>query len=196
LQHTTVTALTVRGGRVTAVETSQGTFGADMVVIAAGPQTGLFADMLGGSLPLAPPRAEMNAPGPPPLMRHGGVAGNGLYGRQTLRGNLVYGGGPHEWINVPDMAAPDHPNTALVRNLARRLAELFPGAAHLRVIRAWGGIVENTPDGLPVIDRLASPDNVVLATMSSVRFGLSPAAGKSISELVVHKRCLFDHLSA
>jgi len=29
---------------------------------------------------------------------------------------------------------------------------------------------------LPVIDRLAGPDNVILATMSSVGFGLSPAA--------------------
>ena len=94
------------------------------------------------------------------------------------------------------MATPAHPSTPLVRNLARRLAELLPGAAHLRVIRSWGGIVENTPDGLPVIDRLSSPDNVILATMSSVGFGLSPAVGKAISELVVHGRCLFADLSA
>jgi glycine/D-amino acid oxidase-like deaminating enzyme len=196
LQHTTVTGLPMRSGRVTGVETTQGTFGADTVIIAAGPHTGLFADMLGVSLPLAPARVEMIATEPLPLLRHGGVAGNGLYGRQTLRGNLIYGGGPHEWINVPDMATPAHPSTPLVRNLARRLAELLPGAAHLRVIRSWGGIVENTPDGLPVIDRLSSPDNVILATMSSVGFGLSPAVGKAISELVVHGRCLFADLHA
>ena len=196
LQHTTVTGLSVRGGRVTAVETGSGTFGADAVVIAAGPQTGLFAEMLGVWLPLAPARVEMIATEPIPLMRVGGVAGNGLYGRQTLRGNLVYGGGPHEWINVPDMASPDHANTPLVRNLGRRLAELFPGAAHVRLIRAWGGVAENTPDGLPVVDRLADPENVVIATMSSVGFGLSPASGKGISELVMHGRCQFADLSA
>jgi sarcosine oxidase subunit beta len=165
-------------------------------VIAAGPQTVLFADMLGVSLPLAPARIEMIATEPLPLMGCGGVAGNGLYGRQTLRGNLVYGGGPHEWINVPDMATPEHPNTPLVRNLARRLAELFPGAAHARLIRAWGGVAENTPDGLPVIDRVPTADNAVLATMSSVGFGLSPASGRGISELVMHGRCLFADLSA
>jgi len=165
-------------------------------VVAAGPQTGLFAEMLGARLPLAPARVEMIATEPIPLMACGGVAGNGLYGRQTLRGNLVYGGGPHEWINVPDMAAPEHPNTPLVRNLGRRLAELFPGAAHVRLIRSWGGVVENTPDGLPVIDRLADPDNVVIATMSSVGFGLSPASGKGISEVVLHGRCLFADLGA
>jgi hypothetical protein len=42
---------------------------------------------------------------PAPLMRWGGVDGNGLYGRQTLRGNLAYGGGPHEWIDT-DPAGP------------------------------------------------------------------------------------------
>jgi sarcosine oxidase subunit beta len=194
LQHTTATGLTQRGGRVTAVETTRGTFGADVVVIAAGPQTGAFAEMLGVWLPLAPARVEMIATEPIPLMHVGGVAGNGLYGRQTLRGNLVYGGGPHEWINVPDMATPEHTNTPLVRNLARRLAELFPGAAHVRVIRAWSGLVENTPDGLPVVERLAQPDNVVVATMSSVGFGLSPAVGRAISELVQHGRCQFADL--
>jgi sarcosine oxidase subunit beta len=191
-----VTGLQVRGGRVTAVETSRGAFTADTLVVAAGPQTGIFADMLGVSVPLAPARVEMIATEPIPLLRCGGVAGNGLYGRQTLRGNLVYGGGPHEWINVPDMAPPDHPNTPLVRNMARRLAELFPGAAHVRVIRSWGGVAENTPDGLPVIDRLSSPENVVIATMSSVGFGLSPASGKGISELVLHGKCLFADLGA
>lgn len=196
LQDTTVTGLSTRGGRVTAVETTRGSIGADVVVIATGPQTGLFAAMLGVKLPLAPARVEMIATEPLPLMRVGGVAGNGLYGRQTLRGNLIYGGGPHEWINVPDMATPEHPSTPLIGNLARRLAELFPGAAHLRVIRSWAGVVENTPDGLPVIERLARPDNVILATMSSVGFGLSPAAGKGISELVMHGRCLFADLSA
>src|SRR5207253_10512926 len=45
LQHTTATGLVQRGGRVTAVETTAGTLGADGVVIAAGPQTGLFADL-------------------------------------------------------------------------------------------------------------------------------------------------------
>src|SRR5262249_2318637 len=126
----------------------------------------------------------------------GGVDGNGLYGRQTLRGNLVYGGGPHEWIDVPDMAEPAKPTTPLLRNLAPRLADLFPGAAPLPPIPSLAGVGENPPDGLPVVDRLRAPDNFVVATMSSVGFGLSPASGKGISELVQHGRCLFADLTA
>jgi sarcosine oxidase subunit beta len=195
LQHTTVTGLDLGGSRVTGVRTDRGTFGADVVVVAAGPQTGHFAAMVGACLPLAPARVEMIVTEPLPLMVRGGVDGNGLYGRQVRRGNLVYGGGPHEWIDVPGMASPEQPATPLLRNLARRLAELFPGAAHLRLIRSWAGVVENTPDGMPVLDRLTSPDNVVLATMSSVGFGLSPASGKAVSELVLHGRCRFADLS-
>jgi sarcosine oxidase subunit beta len=133
---------------------------------------------------------------PLPLMRYGGVDGNGLYGRQTLRGNLAYGGGPHEWIEVDGMETPPRVTTSLLRHLGRRLAEMFPKAAHARIIRSWGGIVENTPDGRPVIDRLASPDNVVIATLSSVGFGLSPATGRVIKELIVDGRCSFADLEA
>jgi sarcosine oxidase subunit beta len=153
--------------------------------------------MLGVHVPLAPSRVEMICTEPLPLMKVGGVDGNGLYGRQTRRGNLVYGGGPHEWLDAAALGAPGaRPTTPLLRSLGRRLAELFPGAAHVRIIRSWAGVVENTPDGLPILDRLTDPANVVLATMSSVGFGLSPASGKAISELVLHGRCQFADLTA
>ena len=61
--------------------------------------------MLGQRLPMAPARAEMIVTEPLPLMPVGGVDGNGLYGRQTLRGNLAYGGGPHEWIEDRPLTA-------------------------------------------------------------------------------------------
>jgi sarcosine oxidase subunit beta len=194
LQHTIVTGITVKGGKVIEVVTNRGTFGCDVLVIAAGPQTGMLAAMVGVELPLAPARVEMIITEPLPLMRYGGVDGNGLYGRQTLRGNLAYGGGPHEWIELNGMQTPGRVSTWLCRHLSRRLAELFPKAAHARLIRSWAGIVENTPDGRPVIDRLVEPSNVIIATMSSIGFGLSPASGRAIMELVTEGRCLFTDI--
>jgi sarcosine oxidase subunit beta len=194
VQHATVTGITVRGGKATEIVTDRGSFGCDTLVIAAGPQTAMLAAMVGTELPLAPARVEMIVTEALPLMRYGGADGNGLYGRQTLRGNLAYGGGPHEWIDITGMQTPPRVTTSLLRHLARRLAELFPKAAHARVIRSWGGIVENTPDGRPVIDRLADPNNVILATMSSVGFGLSPASGRAIMELALHGSCHFADL--
>ena len=79
--------------------------------------------------------------------------------------------------------------------IAARLVERFPRARHARVIRSWAGVIENTPDGRPVIDRLPDPSNVVVATLSSIGFGLSPATGHAVQELVTEGACGFADLS-
>ncbi|MEV9042981.1 FAD-dependent oxidoreductase, partial [Klebsiella pneumoniae] len=92
----------------------------------------------------------------------------------------AFGGGPHEWIDMDETGPKARPTSPLIRNLARRVAEMFPKAAHLNVIRSWAGVIENTPDGRPILDRLDHPDNVTVATMSGVGFGLSPASGHAL----------------
>ena len=184
------------GGRVLSVITPRGTIGCDHVLLASGPNLPQLAALLDIDVPAAPARAEMIVTEPCPLMDLRGVDGNGLYGRQTARGNLAYGGGPHEWM--PDLE-PDgpkaRPTTPLVRNLAARVAGLFPKAAHLRVIRSWAGVVETTPDGRPILDRLEHPGNVTIATMSGVGFGLSPASGHALRDLIVDGECSFADIS-
>lgn len=191
VQHSPVTGFETAGGKVTAVKTAGATYGCDAVVVAAGPQIPQLMKQLGVTIPLAAARAEMIITEPAPMMPLGGVDGHKLYGRQTMRGNLAYGGGPHEWIDVDEAGPAARPSTPLARNLARRLAELLPKAAHLNVIRSWAGVIENSPDGRPIIDRLTSPDNVVVASMSSVGFGLSPASGHAIRDLVMDGKCSF-----
>jgi len=196
LQHTRALGFDTRGDRVVGVRTSRGTFSCDHVVIAAGPATGELGSLLGVTVPMMSARAEMIVTEPLPLMTLGGVDGNGLYGRQTLRGNLAYGGGPHEWIEAADVEHTRPYSTPLQASIARRLCELLPRAAHARVIRSWAGFIENTPDGRPVIDRPAAVQNLTIATLSSVGFGLSPAAGRAIRDLVIGGSCEFADLSS
>ena len=184
-QNTTVTGFKVEGDKVVAVETSEGDIGCDWVVDAAGPQTGLLADMVGAFVPIAPGRAEIVVTSPVPLMKHGAIMGNGLYGRQTRRGNLAYGGGNDEWVDV-DLTMPEKLNTPLIRNIGRRMNEMFSGAGDIPILRSWACVVEQTPDWTPIIDTLESPDNFVIANASGDGFGLSPAHGKAVSELVMH----------
>jgi sarcosine oxidase subunit beta len=191
LQNTPALRLVADSGSVTGVETARGTIGCDAVVVAAGPQTAALLAGIGIELPLAAARAEMIITEPAPLMPVGGVDGNGLYGRQTLRGNLAYGGGPHEWIDTGP-GSPPRPTSPLARNLARRVAELLPKAAKLRVIRSWAGVVENTPDGRPVLDRVHG--NVTIGVMSGVGFGLSPASGHALRDLVIDGECSFAEI--
>ncbi|TCK23561.1 sarcosine oxidase subunit beta [Ancylobacter aquaticus] len=196
MQHTAVTGFATEGGRVVAVDTDQGRFGCDHLVLAAGPQSGRLAGLLGVDIPLKVARAEMIVTEALPLMPLGGVDGNGLYGRQTLRGNLAYGGGPHEWVETEELPGGPRPATPLMLNIAKRVAELLPLAGHARIIRSWAGLIENTPDGRPVIDRPEGWDNLTVATLSGVGFGLSPASGRAIQQLVTDGACSFADLSS
>ncbi|CAN7674738.1 NAD(P)/FAD-dependent oxidoreductase [Caballeronia sp. LjRoot31] len=196
LQHTNVTGFTTNGDHVSGVNTNRGHIACDHLVLAAGPHTGELAAQLGVDVPLASARAEMIVTEPLPPMSIGGVDGNGLYGRQTLRGNLAYGGGPHEWIDLADVNRQRPHSTPLQCSIAARVAALFPKVAHARVIRSWAGFIENTPDGRPIIDQPAQFDNLTLATLSSVGFGLSPASGHAIRDLVIDGTCSFADLSS
>lgn len=196
MQRTTVTGFQRAGDRVTAVETDRGIFGCDHLVIAAGPQTARLAAQLEVQVPMRAARAEMIVTEPLPLMPIGGIDGNGLYGRQTLRGNLAYGGGPHEWLATEDLPGGPRPSTPLAASIGSRLAQLLPKTAKARIIRSWAGIIENTPDGRPVIDRPAPWANLTLGSLSGVGFGLSPASGRALMQLVTQGHCDFADLDS
>jgi sarcosine oxidase subunit beta len=185
LQETTVTGIAVTKGKVTGVETTRGTIATEMVVSCAGPQTAHVGRMVGVDIPVATARVEIIATVPVAPLFEIGLSTPDLYGRQTRRGNIIFGGGPHEWTEVESTGEPAKPNTPLVRNIARRLAELFPPLAGVSVLRSWAGIVEQTPDYSPILDRLESPAGFVIGTASGHGFGLCPATGKVISELVM-----------
>ena len=191
-QNTAVTGFQVVDGRVSSVETTAGAIEAEVVVAAAGPQTALMAEMVGVHVPVAPARVEIIATAPLAPLFDIALVGNGLYGRQAARGNLLFGGGAHEWTDVGLTDEPSKPNTPLIRNIARRLAELLPGAADVPVIRSWAGVVEQAPDYLPIIDVPDSPGNYVVVTASAHGFGISPATGKVVSDLVLHGESSVD----
>src|SRR5258708_38483943 len=73
LQHTAVTGITVKAGKAVEVVTDRGRFGCDFLVIAAGPQTGPLAAMVGAERPLAPARGERVRTEAAPLLAHGRV---------------------------------------------------------------------------------------------------------------------------
>jgi sarcosine oxidase, subunit beta len=184
-EQTAVTGIRVSRDRITGVDTTRGPVATETVVSCAGPQSALIGRMVGVDIPIAPARVEIIATVPQPPLFEVGVSGNGLYGRQTRRGNLIFGGGPHEWTDVALEREPAKSNTPLIRNIARRLAEVFPSLADVAVLRSWAGVVEQAPDYWPIIDRLPSPEGLVLAVMSGHGFGPCPATGKAVSELVV-----------
>jgi sarcosine oxidase subunit beta len=183
-EQTAVSGLRVVDGKIAGVDTTRGPIAAEVAVCCAGPQTAQLARTVGVDIPVAPARVEIIATVPVPPLFEVGLSASTLYGRQTLRGNIIFGGGPHEWTDVEPTGEPAKPNTPLIRNIARRLAELLPPLAAVPVLRSWAGVVEQTPDYSPILDRLEFPAGFVVATTSGHGFGLCPATGKVVSELV------------
>ena len=79
--------------------------------------------------------------------------------------------------------APDRPS---VDAALSRLAVVFPGAAGARALRYWGGLIDMTPDGLPVIDGTSGPLGLTVVTgLSGHGLALGPVLGEIASELAL-----------
>ncbi len=90
-------------------------------------------------------------------------------------------------LSVP---APDGDDVAFCLQAVRRY---FPDLADLRVLRAWAGEIDATPDALPVLDTPPGRPGLVVATgMSGHGFGVSPVVGEIVASLVNGETIPFD----
>ena len=65
------------------------------------------------------------------------------------------------------------------------LARKFPAFAGMRVVESWGGLMDVTPDAVPVIDQVARIPGFFIATgFSGHGFGIGPGAGRLMADLV------------
>lgn len=96
---------------------------------------------------------------------------------------------PFEHLRVLNPMA----HAGCVEKMQSRIAERLPALADVPIREAWAGMIETTPDIVPVIDALPSPRGVILATgFSGHGFGIGPAAGKLVAELVCAQPAGYD----
>ena len=76
-------------------------------------------------------------------------------------------------------------SSSVLTGIKRNLAATFPDLANVPIVEAWGGMVETTPDVVPIIGPDPSLPGFYHATgFSGHGFGLGPGAGKVIAELL------------
>ena len=191
-QNTTVTGVGVQGGRVTHLETTAGNIRADKIVNAAGPWANLIAGMTGQYLPVVPRLIEMLCTMPVPTLTKCTFGGNHLYCRQAVKGHLHFGSGGASKIDL--RATSEKPTrSAITRFTAKRFLEVLPGMSEVPILRTWAGIIDRTPDSLPIIDKLDYPEGMyVNVAFGGTGFSNSPGAGKAMSGLVLDGECAFD----
>ncbi len=194
--ETTVSAIEVRGGRVTGVRGGDGRrFAADAVVVTAGVYTGDLLAPLGLDLPLrlAQVPVVQTVPVPPLLAQVLGVATADFAGRQQADGRFRVTGGGAPWpFGLGDLAAGNdliQPTADQVQTTIARGVEVLPALAEARVARVWGGLLDMTPDALPVIELVPEIAGLVVAAgFSGHGFCLGPITGQIARELILDDR--------
>lgn len=101
--------------------------------------------------------------------------------------------GPADFGN--DRTLDPAPVTALIERAHAAIKEVFPVFRDVPVLQSWAGMIDATPDAVPVISTVASHPGLVIATgFSGHGFGIGPGAGRLAAELVTGDRpCVDPH---
>lgn len=192
----------VRGGRLTAVRTADGTVEVDVFVNAAGPWSGEVARRLGVRLDIRPRRGEVLVTTPrPPTVFHKvydadyvGAVGSGAGDLQTsavvesTRAGTLLLGSSRRRVGFDDRTRPE-----VLSAIAAKALTLFPSLADVPVMRAYGGFRPYVPDHLPVIGADPRLDGLWHATgHEGAGIGLSVGTARLVRELMTGTATAID----
>ncbi|CAH1693408.1 FAD-binding oxidoreductase [Hyphomicrobiales bacterium] len=77
------------------------------------------------------------------------------------------------------------PYPGFTRKALRNITRQFPAFAKARVLREWAGVMDATPDAIPVISPFHPVPGFYLASgFSGHGFGIGPAAGELMADLI------------
>ena len=185
-----VLELTTSGGRITGVITTDGTYSADAVVVAAGIYSPKLLESLNLPLPLNITQTPVAQTVPTTSMTLTpvlGVAAGNFAARQTAEGGIRFIGQGGMWNEAsPHTADTVGMTVEAMDSMTRAAVKILPGLANLRISRVWAGLIDKTPDNLPVLDAVPDfPGLIVGAGFSGHGFGIGPISGEILANLVV-----------
>ncbi len=77
------------------------------------------------------------------------------------------------------------PHQPILEQGRKRVAEAFPVFREMKVAESWGGLIDVTPDGVPVISAVDTLPGFFIATgFTGHGFGIGPGAGRLMAEIV------------
>jgi sarcosine oxidase subunit beta len=183
--NTEVIGLRREGDRLTAVETNRGTIEAGTVVnCTAGWSTPVSA-MAGVELPITTHilQACVTEPVKPFLDVVVVSSQMHVYLSQSDRGEFVMGSEIEPWTTYRMQ------NTLnFLQDLSRHTLELFPQLERARLLRAWAGLCDLSPDYSPILGKTEVENFHVSAGWGTYGFKAAPIVGKTLAELVASGR--------
>ena len=149
LENTEVIGFLKEGGRIVGVETNRGEIRAAKTGVAVAGSTGRVMKLAGvDKLPIESTVlqafvSESIKPIIPTVTTFG--AGH-LYVSQSDKGGLVFGGNIDYYNSYAQRG-----NLPVWEEVTSELVAMFPNFARLRLLRSWGGIMDMSMDGSPII---------------------------------------------
>jgi glycine/D-amino acid oxidase-like deaminating enzyme len=111
-------------------------------------------------------------------LRFGNDAPGGIWPARKWRSDEV---SPFEKSRVLNPLPTESTLTALKTRFERRL----PGIKNVHLEQSWAGMIDATPDVVPVIDQLENFPGLFLGSgFSGHGFGIGPAAGRILADLI------------
>ena len=150
IENCEVTGMRFEGGRIAGVETTRGFIAAAKVGIVVAGHTGHVAAMAGLRLPLESHvlQALVTEPVKPVLDLVVTFGAGHLYVNQSDKGELVMGGGPDGYNTYAQRG-----NLPMIGHVVAAAVSLYPIMSRLGILRTWGGTVDMTMDGSPIIGK-------------------------------------------
>lgn len=181
IQNCEVTGIEIEGGRVTGVQTTRGAIKASKVGIVTAGRSGQVAAMAGMRLPIESHVLQaFVTEGLKPCIDHVISFGMGhFYISQSDKGGLVFGGDLDFYASYASRG-----NLPMVEHVMEAGMTLMPMIGKARVLRSWGGIMDMTPDGSPIIDKTQTEGLFINCGWCYGGFKAVPGSGYSFAHLM------------
>jgi methylglutamate dehydrogenase subunit A len=181
IENCEVTGISVQDGKVTGVTTTRGEIRARKVGIVTAGRTSQVAAMAGLRLPIESHILQaFVTEGLKPCLDHVVTFGMGhFYISQSDKGGLVFGGGLDFYASYAARG-----NLPIVEHVMEAGMTLMPMIGRAKVLRSWGGIMDMTPDGSPIIDRTPIEGLYLDAGWCYGGFKAVPASGWCMAHLM------------
>jgi glycine/D-amino acid oxidase-like deaminating enzyme len=96
---------------------------------------------------------------------------------------------PFEQVRTLDPA----PYQPILDEGRSRLTAAFPAFHDMKVMESWGGMIDVTPDGVPVVSAVDTMPGFFIATgFTGHGFGIGPGAGRLMAEIVTGEAPVVD----
>jgi methylglutamate dehydrogenase subunit A len=181
VQNCEVTGFLREGRRITGVQTTRGDIRAAKVGLAVAGNTSRLAQMAGLRLPIESHVlqafvSEAVKPLIPCVVTFG--AGH-FYVSQSDKGGLVFGGDIDGYNSYAQRG-----NLPTVEDVCESGMALMPAIGRVRILRSWGGIMDMSMDGSPIIDQTPQPGLYLNAGWCYGGFKATPASGYCFAHLL------------